>query len=49
MPKLLFNIENRIFLSAKELFYEKGYEQVNMKEIAQRADMAVGIDGLCQL
>lgn len=42
MPKLIFNIEDRIFLSAKELFYEKGYEQVNMKEIAQRADMAVG-------
>lgn len=42
MPKLILNIEDRIFLSAKELFYEKGYEQVNMKEIAKRADMAVG-------
>lgn len=42
MPKIILNIEDRIFLSAKELFYEKGYEHVNMKEIAKRADMAVG-------
>ncbi len=42
MPKLIRNIEDRIFFSAKELFSEKGYEQVNMKEIAKRADMAVG-------
>lgn len=42
MPKLLFNIENRIFISAKELFYEKGYDQVNMREISKRADIAVG-------
>lgn len=42
MPKLIVNIEDRIFLSAKELFYEKGYEQVNMKEISARADIAVG-------
>ncbi len=42
MPKLIFNIEDKIFLSAKELFYEKGYEHVNMKEISNRADIAVG-------
>lgn len=42
MPKLIMNIEDRIFLAAKELFYEKGYEQVNMKDISGRADMAVG-------
>ena len=42
MPKIILNIEDRIFLSAKELFYEKGYEHVNMKDIAKRADMAVG-------
>ena len=42
MPKIILNIEDRIFLSAKELFYEKGYEHVNMKAIAKRADMAVG-------
>lgn len=42
MPKIIVDIEDRIFLSAKELFYEKGYEQVNMKEIAKRAGMAVG-------
>ncbi|MDD3367067.1 MAG: TetR/AcrR family transcriptional regulator [Sphaerochaetaceae bacterium] len=42
MPKIILNIEDRIFLSAKELFYEKGYEQANMKEIAKRADLAVG-------
>lgn len=42
MPKLILNIEDRIFLAAKELFYESGYEQVNMKDIARRADMAVG-------
>lgn len=42
MPKLLVNIEDIIFLSAKELFYEKGYEQVNMKDISKRANIAVG-------
>lgn len=42
MPKLMLNIENQIFLSAKELFNERGYEQVNMKEISNRADIAVG-------
>lgn len=42
MPKILVNIEDRIFVSAKELFYEKGYDQVNMKDISQRADIAVG-------
>ena len=42
MPKLILNIEERILLSAKELFYEKGYDQVNMKEISKRADIAVG-------
>lgn len=42
MGKLIYNIEHRIFLSAKELFFEKGYEHVNMKEISKRADIAVG-------
>ncbi len=42
MPKLMLNIEERIFLSAKELFNEKGYEQVNMKDISNRASIAVG-------
>lgn len=42
MSKFLINIEDIIFAAAKELFYEKGYDQVNMKEIASRADMAVG-------
>lgn len=42
MSKLILNIEDRIFLSAKELFYEKGYEEVNMKQISKRADIAVG-------
>lgn len=42
MPKLMLNIEERIFLSAKELFNEKGYEQVNMKDISKRANIAVG-------
>lgn len=42
MPKLILNLEDRIFLSAKELFYEKGYDQVNMKEISKRANIAVG-------
>ncbi len=42
MPKLIVNIEDRIFLSAKELFYEKGYEHVNMKEISKRANISVG-------
>lgn len=42
MPKLILDIEERIFLSAKELFYEKGYEQVNMRGISKRANIAVG-------
>lgn len=42
MPKILMNVENIIFKSAKELFYEKGYEQVNMKDISERSNIAVG-------
>lgn len=42
MAKLIFSIEDKIFISAKELFYEKGYEQVNMKDISKRAGIAVG-------
>lgn len=42
MAKLIANIEDRIFISAKELFYEKGYDQVNMRGISKRANIAVG-------
>lgn len=36
------NIEEIIFKFAKELFYEKGYEQVSMKDISERSGIAVG-------
>lgn len=42
MPKLIINIEDRIFLAAKELFYEKGYDHVSMREISSRSGIAVG-------
>ncbi len=42
MPKLIVNIEDRIFLAAKELFYEKGYDHVSMREISSRTGIAVG-------
>lgn len=42
MPKLLINIEDIIFKSAKDLFYEKGFEQVSMKDISKRSGIAVG-------
>lgn len=42
MPKIIENIEERIFASAQELFYEQGYEQVNIRQIARKSGIAVG-------
>lgn len=42
MPKIIENIEDKIFLAAQKLFYEKGYEKVNMKEISKEAEIGVG-------
>lgn len=42
MPKLIVNIEDKIFIAAKELFYEKGYDHVSMREISSRSGIAVG-------
>lgn len=42
MPKILANMDEVIFKFAKELFYEKGYEQVSMRDISKRSGIAVG-------
>lgn len=42
MPKIIENIEDKIFEAAKELFNEKGYNSVDMKGIAKRCGIAVG-------
>lgn len=42
MPKILVNMDEVIFKFAKELFYEKGYEQVSMRDISKRSGIAVG-------
>lgn len=42
MPKVINDIEKKIFNSAMELFGDLGYDNVDMKMIANRADIAVG-------
>lgn len=42
MPKIIKNIENKIFEMAKEVFSNKGYKEADMKTIAQKCDIAVG-------
>lgn len=42
MPKIIKNLQEKIFEGAKELFYENGYEGVDMKAIAKKCGIAVG-------
>lgn len=42
MPKIIKNLQEKIFESAKELFYKDGYEGVDMKAIAKKCGIAVG-------
>lgn len=42
MPKIIKDIEQKIFNAAMELFSEYGYSQVDMKMIAKKTNIAVG-------
>ena len=42
MPKIIDNIEEKIYNSAFELFTHKGYDSVNMKMVAEKSGIAVG-------
>ncbi|AYE35723.1 TetR/AcrR family transcriptional regulator [Clostridium septicum] len=42
MPKVIENIEEKIFDAAIKLFGERGYENVDMKAIAKESNIAVG-------
>lgn len=42
MPKIIHNIEQRIYDAALELFSDKGYDGVEMKAIAKEVGIAVG-------
>lgn len=42
MPKIIKDIEERIFNAALKLFAERGYNKVNMKMVAKEAGIAVG-------
>lgn len=42
MPKIIENVEQKIFDAALELFGEKGYSKVEMKMIAEKIGIGVG-------
>ncbi len=42
MPKIIDNIEEKIYNAAFELFTNKGYDSVNMKMVAKKTGIAVG-------
>lgn len=42
MPKIIKNIENKIFSAAFSLFSQSGFRKTSMKKIADEADIAVG-------
>lgn len=42
MPKIIKDVENKIFLEATEIFTQKGYMESDMKAIAKSCDIAVG-------
>lgn len=42
MPKIIDNLEEKISESALQLFSEKGYKNVSMKNVAEAAGIAVG-------
>src|SRR5690554_1471343 len=42
MPKIINNLEERIYKSAFTLFVQKGYKKVSMKSVAEETGVAVG-------
>ena len=42
MPKILSDIQNTILSSAEDLFKSRGYQEMDMREIAAHAHIAVG-------
>lgn len=42
MPKIIDNIEQKIYENALSLFAAKGYNQVSMKNVAEASGIAVG-------
>jgi AcrR family transcriptional regulator len=42
MPKIIQNIEERILVQAEELFLSQGYPTCDLRQIARKADIAVG-------
>ena len=42
MPKIIDNIEQKIYENALALFAAKGYNQVSMKDVAEASGIAVG-------
>lgn len=42
MPKVIKNLEETVYNNASTLFFEKGYEGVDMKAIAKKCNIAVG-------
>src|SRR6056297_523913 len=42
LPKIIDNIEEKIYDAAFELFTNKGYDSVNMKMVAKKTNIAVG-------
>ena len=42
MPKIIDNIEEKIYNAAFDLFTNKGYDSVNMKMVAKKTGIAVG-------
>lgn len=42
MPKIIKDIENKIFSEATDIFSQKGYIETDMKAIAKSCDIAVG-------
>jgi AcrR family transcriptional regulator len=42
MPKIIKNIEDKILSAASELFIEQGYDKTDIRQIAGKANIAVG-------
>ncbi|MGL4991787.1 MAG: TetR/AcrR family transcriptional regulator [Sarcina sp.] len=42
MPKIIKDIESKIFETAKEVFSSKGYKEADMKTISKKCNIAVG-------
>lgn len=42
MPKIIKNLDEKIFLEANKIFHKKGFEKTDMKAIAKASNIAVG-------